>query len=117
MEKKYNCGEEGYVDFAHKRCQHYVVKSAVSGLSKVGNNFISSVKSCLIDEMIKKNLDCSKLWVESIQAHVDCFKKNKYCDLSFVDKVEISLITGIPNKRLDIFLKTAFSVGGLCWWE
>ena len=116
LEKQYLCGEEGYIDFAHKRCQHYAAKSAASRLSKLGKYFISNVKSCLIEELTKKKLDCSKLWPESVQEHVDCFEKNNYCDLSFADQVEISLITGVPNKRLDIFLSTAFSIGKLCWW-
>lgn len=114
IEMKHNCGLEGYADFAYKRCSHYLSKSATSDLSNSGQSFISNVKRCLIAKMNHKKIDCNNLWNESIQEHSSCFIESRYCELSLMDKLEIALITGVPDKRFDIFLKTSYSIGMLC---
>jgi hypothetical protein len=114
MELKYKCGAEGYFDFALMRCGHYLSRTSTSDLSTNGQFFVLNVKRCLIQKINQKKIVCDNLWTESIEEHSVCFLENKYCELSFRDKLELAMITGIPSRRFDIFLKTSYSVGKIC---
>jgi len=91
-----NCGKSGYpTGFGKKYCNKF--EENLSSFSIEGQNWVSSVKHCLIEEMelISEAATCTTYKKKSVSKHVPCYVSSGYCSLSKEDKkIVIKTISG-----------------------
>lgn len=90
MEANKKCGDTGYLkNFGHRYCLRFDDKK--HRFSEKGKLWLSRVKSCLIDEIVKlpDTTSCSNLKSAAFAQHVPCYLKTGFCSLSRLDKIRL----------------------------
>ena len=87
LAKELNCRSSNYiVSFGEKYCKKFDQRRG--WFSRRGQRFLKNIRSCLQVNLEKESeiLSCRNSKIVAARHHVDCYRENRFCDLSFSDK-------------------------------
>ncbi|HMN67886.1 MAG TPA: hypothetical protein PKC28_05040 [Bdellovibrionales bacterium] len=79
------CANDGYlVSFGDKYCRLFHASTA--DFTPAGQQTLKRIRECLIEHLKDPQLTCANVKERSQSAHVECYLKGGYCELSKADK-------------------------------
>ncbi|CBW25826.1 putative exported protein [Halobacteriovorax marinus SJ] len=93
IEEQRHCGKRGYpLNFGKKYCLKF--NKEEDRFSEEGKRWIRDVRQCLIDQALesKDHLSCKEFKKEQFKAHVPCYIKTGYCELSRADRFAVKKV-------------------------
>lgn len=111
IESKVHCGEEGYpLRFGKKNCQKYLDQQSQS--YEHVQVWYPKIRKCLqdaVDKMLQSPTGpstCSELESAAFESHIGCYYNTGFCELNFMDKVQVINQTGA-----DFFMYDSIATG------
>lgn len=90
-EEEMNCGPQNYLTFfGHHYCEAYLAGS--EPFSQNGKVWLREVRYCLqkkLETMIDGGAQCSEIESLAIRSHASCYVSTGYCDLEFLDRMQV----------------------------
>lgn len=113
LESQHQCGPKGYLQAAFPLCQKYL--NAQPRMNDEIQAFFPQVRYCLQDEFYQlgSRLKCEKLDRIAIQTHIDCYLKTGFCELSWLSKTQLTVLT-LPQMKSSLWRETAEQILKAC---
>lgn len=113
-EEQLQCGNKSYmIGTAYPQCLYYLKISKF--LNHEIQNWFPQIRYCLQNE-IEQNLHsitCDNINDFALNSHVNCYVSLGYCELSFLSKLQLTLIT-LPKLNEKIWQDTAKAINDEC---
>lgn len=113
LEEQFRCGAKSYFVEAHGLCLQYL--KAQNQTSQEIQEFFPKVRFCLQNEIYQmgSRVTCESLEQIAVRSHVDCYLATGFCDLSWVSRTELTMMT-LPQFLKPIWIVTAQKILRAC---